>query len=83
MLMYLLSKGNKYKRAPTRDTRSAAKINFKVPNKISYVYEHSPYYIGTKLWNGISENVQKIDNVFGFKKEIAKMYESYAKLQYI
>ena len=37
-LMFLLSKNEKYRQVRGRDTRSANKINFKVPNKISHVY---------------------------------------------
>ena len=49
-LMYLLSKKEIYLKVPGRDTWSANKVNFKVPTKISHVYEHSPYYMGMKLW---------------------------------
>ena len=49
---------------PGRDTRSANKVNFKVPTKISHVYERSPYYIGTKLWESLPEMTQKCDYVF-------------------
>ena len=50
-LMYLLSKNVEYQRIANRETRSANKIIFKVPNTITHLYEHSPCYIGTKLWN--------------------------------
>ena len=50
-LMYLVSKKEMYLKIPGRDTRRMDKVDFKVPTKISHVYGHSPYYIGTKLWD--------------------------------
>ena len=78
-LMYLLSKSDKYIQAACRNARSANKVNFKVPTKITHVFDHSPYYIGTKLWENLPENVQKSDNVFVFKKEINRTHKAYKK----
>ena len=50
-LMYLLSKEPSYLHVPARHTRTTDKVQFKVPTKIFPIYEHSPYYIGTKLCN--------------------------------
>ena len=77
--MFLLSKSEKYIQAARRNTQSANKVNFKVPNKITHVYEHSPYYYGTKIWETLSETVQKADNVYAFKTEINKLYKTYKK----
>ena len=79
-LMFLLSKKTKYQRVTIRDTWSATKIHFKVPNKISHTYKHLPYYIGTKLWNGVSETVQNSENSFIFKIEVATFYKTYSSL---
>ena len=76
-LMFLLSKNVEYQRKTVRETRTATKINFKVPNKISHQYEHSPYYMGTKLWNDLPENMQKSDNIFTFKKQVNILYKTY------
>ena len=62
---------------PGRDTRSANKVNFKVPTKISHVYERSPYYIGTKLLESLPEMTQKCDNVFAFKTAMDKIHNVY------
>ena len=59
---------------------TSSKVNFKVPNKITYMYEHSPYYIGTKLWDELPEEIQKLDNVYVFKNEISKIYKAYETL---
>ena len=58
---------------PLRETRAAQKVLFIVPTRILPVYEHSPFYKGTFIWNGLCEETQKIDNVFAFKKEIDKL----------
>ena len=79
-LMYVLSKDEKYCRIATRETRSADKIVFKVPTKILPVYDKSPYYIGTKLWNKLSKEIQKKENVHVFKREVERRYRNYKKL---
>ena len=48
-LMYVLSQDREYIKVPQRDTRGADKVVFKVPHRILPIYEHSPYYQGTKL----------------------------------
>ena len=48
-LMYVLSKQADYVKVAQRNTRSAEKVVFKVPNRILPIYEHSPYYQGTTL----------------------------------
>ena len=62
---------------PQRDTRSADKVVFKVPARILPIYERSPYYQGTKLWDNLDKETQKKDNVFAFKKEIARLFKQY------
>ena len=78
--MYLLSKKEIYLKIPGRDTLSANKVNFKVPPKISHVYEHSPCYIGTKLWDVLPESTQKCDNVFAFKAALNNIHKVYENL---
>ena len=74
-LMYIISHDEKYLRSPTRETRSAQKVVFRIPAKILPVYEHSPYYQGSNLWNGLDKDTQKKDNVFAFKKDIDKLFK--------
>ena len=57
-LMYIISKDSTYLRVPGHVTRSADKIISKTPTKIRPVYECSPYYIGSKRWNQLDNNVQ-------------------------
>ena len=79
-LMYLLSKERSYLHVPSRETRSTDKIQFKVSTKILPMYEHSPYYIGTKLWNNLAKEVQNKENVYSFKKEVGRLYKAYKKI---
>ena len=79
-LMYILSKDEVFRNVPNRVTRSGDKIVFKVPTKILPMYERSPYYKGTKLWNELTATVQDSPDRFAFKKEIARMNRVYVKL---
>ena len=79
-LMYILSRDHVFLQVPNRVTRNALKITFKVPNKITPVYEKSPFYIGTKLWNELSVETQDSTDIFEFKKHIARMNRRYKKL---
>ena len=54
--------------------------DLKVPTKILPIYERSPYYIGTHLWNNLPKSVQDSRDVFAFKKEIRRMNRVYVKL---
>ena len=59
-LMFLFSMDNTFIKVPNRVTRSADKLVFKVPSKITPVYEHSPYYIRTNLWNNYKRQLMFI-----------------------
>ena len=76
-LMYVMSRDESYIRVPQRDTRSADKVTFKVPARILPIYERSPYYQGTKLWNGLDRVTQMKDNVYAFKKQINILFKDY------
>ena len=79
-LMYILSRDNEFLKVANRVTRNAVKIMFKVPAKISPLYEKSPYYLGTKLWNELPRSTQDAADVYAFKKEINRMNRLYVKL---
>ena len=79
-LMFVLSRDKTFLGVSNRVTRSAEKIVFKVPVKILPVYERFPYYIGTKLWNELSKDVQIVKDIHVFKREIDRMNRHYIKL---
>ena len=80
VLMYLLSKEENLIRVLAHETRNAAKFVFKVPHRIAPKYEKSPFYIGTKLWDEVSIDIQHARSVFDFKKDIDKKYKKYEDL---
>ena len=76
-LMYVLSRDKDYIKVSQRDTRSAEKVVFKLPARVLPVYEHSPYYQGTKLWDVLDKDIQLKDSVTAFKKAIEPLYKGY------
>ena len=80
-LMYLLSRYVSHHRISNRITRSMDKVVFKVPAKMIPTYEHSPYYIGTKLLNALSIDTQKAQERYAFKKETGRLYKKYEELE--
>ena len=79
-LMYILSKDIEFLKVPNRVTRNAEKVTFKVHVKITPVYERSPYFVGTKLWNDLTKHVQESPDIYAFKKEIDRMNRVYVKI---
>ena len=79
-LMYSLSKDEKYLHVLGQLTRNANRISFKVPTRITHVYEHSPYYIGTVLWNSLPQAVQESNSIFEFKREMDRINRTYVNL---
>ena len=59
---------------------SLGMLTFKVPTWINHIYEHSPYYIGTLLWNALPQAVQESNSIFEFKRELGRMNRTYEKL---
>ena len=76
-LMYVISRKRENVQKIHKNTRAADKVVFKVPHRILPIYEHSPYYQGTKLWNGLPKDIQVKDSVFAFKKSIEPFFKKY------
>ena len=76
-LMYVLSGDKDDIKVSQRDTRSAEKVVFKLPARVLPIYEHSPYYQGTKLWDVLDKDTQLKDSVVAFKKAIEPLYKGY------
>ena len=56
--MYIDSKNLGNRKICERDLRSAEKYIFKVDRKIGTKYQHSPFYVGTLLWNELNAVTQ-------------------------
>ena len=76
-LMFILSRDKGFLKVPNRVTRTIDRITFKVPARITPVYERSPYYLGTLLWNELDKTIQEAPNVYAFKKEINRQNRTY------
>ena len=79
ILYFLLYKKNRDRHVTRVYTRSQQKYVFKTDTKFGKKYEHSPYYIGTGLWNKLSKDIgiQDLPNVYVFKSKVAKLYKCY------
>ena len=76
-LMYQQSKNIYNIKVPVRPTRATEKIVFNIPTRCTTKYLSSCYYLGTQLWNKLTENTQRMANIKGFEKCIMPMYKVY------
>ena len=76
-LMYKLSNKGKARKVNNRNTRNHQKYVVKTDTKVGTKYEKSPFYQGTQLWDKLPKETKFTDNIFKFKKEIAKRYRYY------
>ena len=74
--LFRLSKEVDLIKPPARETRNALKIVFKIPTKIT----PKSFYIGTKLWDDLSRDIQRANSIYEFKREIDKQYRNYKDL---
>ena len=76
-LMYYQSKNVKNVKKSERQTRAADKIVFKIPGKCNTKFLNSTYYIGAQLWNDLTLNVQRSENIVKFDKSITPLFDVY------
>ena len=79
-LMYLYSKKESNIQIPIRVTRARTKIVFKVATKCTGKYLGSPFYKGTLLWNTLSVDLQRMQNVYKFVEGLKYMYNGYQEI---
>ena len=60
--MYYQSKNIENIKVANRQARAAEKIVFKIPSKCNTEFLNSPYYLGTQLWNKLSDDVQRMNS---------------------
>ena len=68
--MYNQSKNVNNIKKVCRPTRTTEKLVFNIPAKCSTGFLKSPYYIGTQLWNGLNNDVQRVETTWQFDKKI-------------
>ena len=76
-LMYYQSKIGENIKVATRPTRAGGKIVFNIPSKCTTKYLNSPYYIGVQLWNKLGGDVQRLESIMQFERNIMPLYKTY------
>ena len=56
-----------------RDTRISKRIVFKTDSYEGTLYKQSPYFVGSKLWDGLPTDVIELPDMFSFKARIKRM----------
>ena len=79
-IMYIQSQKGRSRAVTNVNTRSQTKYVFKTDTKIGKKYEKSPYYLGTRLWNGLDKVTQDSDSIYTFNKKICRLYNKYNPL---
>ena len=79
-LMHMHSKDEDNFKKSVRITRAVVKLGFKLPTKCTGKYMNSPFYKGTLLWDRLSPDLQRVNNVDQFMKALKKMYVTYQEI---
>ena len=48
--------------------------------RVRPLYEKSPFYLGTRLWNSLDKETQESDSIYSFKRKIQGIYKKYNPL---
>ena len=73
VLMYTKSKDVTMHKVFANDTRNSRRIVFKTDSKEGGLYKRSPYFIGTKLWNLLPNDVIDLPDIFTFETRLKRM----------
>ena len=79
-LMYLHSRFEVNMKKPLRITRAVSKLVFKTASKCTTKYLNSPFYKGTLLWDKLDKDLQRVNNVKQFLRELNKLYPVYQEM---
>ena len=79
-LMYIHSRKVANLKRPARQTRAASKLTFNIATKCTTKYICSPFYKGNRLWNDLSEDLQKSCNVLKFTQGLNTLYKVYEEI---
>ena len=56
-----------------RDTRISKRIVFKTDSKEGTLYKRSPYFVGSKLWYKLPNDVINLPDIFSFKARLKRL----------
>ena len=62
------------------NTRRQVKYVFKTENKMGRKYQHSQFFLGTRLWDFLAKKKQDLPCRYAFKKKISTLYKKYNPL---
>ena len=79
-LMYIHSKNVSNLKRPARPTRAGSKLVFNTPTKCTTKYMCSPFFKGNRLWNELSEELQRSYNVLRFTQGLNILYKVYEEM---
>ena len=67
LLMYRKSKDVTMHKCFPRNTRGSRRIVFKTDSYEGSLYKHSPYFVGSKLWNALPQDIIELPDTYTFK----------------
>ena len=79
-LMYINSQNIDNIKIHVRITRTAEKLVFKKATKCTGKFINSPFYKGTLLWDKLDRDVQYVNTLERFMKELKKLYIVYQEI---
>ena len=75
-LMFKISKIEENRAVAVRMTRQQVKYVFRLDNRVGTKYSHSPYYVGSMLWDKLPRDIQFAESNFQFKDHVKKYTKS-------
>ena len=69
-IMYIQAQKGRSHAITNVNSRSQTKYVFKTVTKIGKKYEKSPYYLGTRLWNGLDQISQESESIYTLNKKL-------------
>ena len=80
LLMYKKSRDLTLHRVFPRNTRMSNRIVFKTANNEGTLYKRSPYFVGSKLWDLLSQHDIELPDLFTFKMRLKRLNRVYIDL---
>ena len=62
------------------DTRISRRVVFRTDNYEGSLYKRSPYFVGSKLWDALPQDIIDLPDIFAFRTRVKRMYSQYVDL---
>ena len=79
-LMYKKRKDVSMHKKFARNTRRSKRTVFKTDTKQGNLYKRSPYFVGTKLWDSLSNDIIDLPDIFSFKARLKGTNKTYVDI---